>query len=142
MGTEGAREYTLFMQTDDGPVEISKEIADVKVSYSEEIPELANMQLAESEITVRVKYPKRLRCRSRKRFVKLLMGHGIKRNEAQNTAKLVEILNGRDVPNWMRESYQSFLMRGWFGKTLLNGAGKGEADEFDRRAGGGVEAGV
>lgn len=142
MGTEGAREYTLFMQTDDGPVEISKEIADVKVSYSEEMPELANMQLAESEITVRAKYPKRLRCRSRKRFVKLLMSHGIKRNEARNTAKLVEILNGRDVPNWMRESYQSFLMRGWFGAALLNGAGKGEADGFDRQTGGGVEAGV
>ena len=48
MGTEGAREYTLFMQTDDGLVEISKEIADVKISYSEEMPELANMQLEQN----------------------------------------------------------------------------------------------
>ena len=55
MGPEGAGEYTLLMQTDDGPVEISKEIADVRVSYSEEMPELANMQLAESEITIKVK---------------------------------------------------------------------------------------
>lgn len=142
MGTEGAREYTLFMQTDDGPAEISKEIADVKVSCREKMQEIADLSMEECAITMNVKYPKRLRCRSRKRFVKLLMSHGIRRNEARNTAKFVEILNGRDVPNWMRESYQSFLMRGWFGAALLNGAGKGKADEFDGRTGKGVEADV
>lgn len=124
MGQEGAREYTLFMQTDDGPVEISKEIADVKVSYSEEMPEIANMQLAESEITVRAKYPKNLRCQSKKRYVKLLMSHGISRNEAQHSAKLVKILNGRGVPDALRESYQSYFMQ-WVFMGLLAWGRKG-----------------
>ena len=124
MGQEETREYTVYMLTDDGPVEITKEIADVKVSYSEEIPELANMQLAESEITVRAKYPKNLRCRSKKRYVKLLMSHGISRNEAQHSAKFVKILNGRGVPDALRESYQSYFMQ-WVFMGLLAWGRKG-----------------
>lgn len=96
----------------------------MKVSYSEEMPELANMQLAESEITVRAKYPKNLRCRSKKRYVKLLMSHGISRNEAQHSAKLVKILNGRGVPDALRESYQSYFMQ-WVFMGLLAWGRKG-----------------
>lgn len=45
--------------------------------------------LPQWDITVRFKIPKWFRCRSRKRFVKLMMAEGIKRNYAEWLAGVV-----------------------------------------------------
>ena len=43
------------------------------------------------KFTLTIKMPKRWRCRSRKRFIKLLMSKGISRNQAGSVARLARI---------------------------------------------------
>lgn len=54
-----------------------------EITVAEDAPE-PDMHLAEwsMEMTLTVKAPKRWRCRSRKRFIKLMMSEGVSRNGA------------------------------------------------------------
>lgn len=47
----------------------------------------------EGRFTFTLKYPKRMRCKSRKRYVKLLMSRGVSRNSANRLADELRNLN-------------------------------------------------
>lgn len=55
--------------------------------------------------TLEIKIPKRWRCRSRKRFIKLIMSEGISRNYAERLADFVR--------GWMpyREAWREYLWK-------------------------------
>lgn len=110
MGTENSGKFVVYVLTDDGPVEISDKIATVNVSSGAKFTEIANLAMETGEITVRVKCAKNMRCRSRKRFVKLLMSRGVDRNKAQRIARTVRATNAWAVPEEYRESYQRFFV--------------------------------
>ena len=57
---------------------------DLMENYDSTIPINSEMTLTELEesFTVTLKYPKQMRCKSRKRYVKLLMSRGYSRNVA------------------------------------------------------------
>lgn len=91
MGPEDTNDYTLFM---DGvliaPGQI--ELPEITVTEDAQEPENAIMrQLGHMEFTMHLKTPKSWRCRSRKRFIKLLMSKGIGRNQAASVARAARI---------------------------------------------------
>ncbi len=59
--------------------------------------------------------PKRMRCGTRKRFIKLLMAKGISRNKANRAARMVQEMNKDKM--WNAVSYRSFYIL-----SLLTGA--------------------
>ena len=105
MGPEDTNDYTLFM---DGvliaPGQI--ELPEITVTEDAQEPENAIMrQFGHMEFTVHLKTPKSWRCRSRKRFIKLMMSEGISRNYAERLADLVR--------GWMpyREAWREYLWK-------------------------------
>lgn len=80
MGTESENSYTLYL---DGVPITPGPLPEITVSADEPGPGriLADPSL-EMTFTFTWKTPKRWRCRSRKRFIKLMMSEGISRNGA------------------------------------------------------------
>lgn len=67
---------------------------------------------SDAEFTIELKPPKRWRCRSRKRFIKLMMGDGIQRNEAVRMADFMRASVS------YRDAWHHYLMSvGWREKT-------------------------
>lgn len=68
--------------------------------------------LAESSlsVTMELKIKKAWRCHSRKRFIKILMGHGFTRNQAAEIAEAVTWPHRYNLPRKYRTTYQSYLL--------------------------------
>ena len=90
MGPENKTEYTVYwdgIPLGDTPIAPGI-IHNITVS-EDELTQEAMSLLEPMEFTVRFKTPKRCRCRSRKRFIKLMMSEGISRNYAERLADFV-----------------------------------------------------
>ena len=87
MGPESENRYTVYL--DGVPIDQEK-IVNVSLTMETQEPDsvLAGQSL---EFTMHYKTPRRWRCRSRKRFIKLLMSKGISRNQAGSVARLARI---------------------------------------------------
>lgn len=88
------------------------------------------MPLAGAEITLNIRAPKRWRCRSRKRFVKLMMSEGVSRNSAEWLADFVR--------GWMPygEAWMTHLLGdlgegggGHAGRETAHGSGGGKGEK-------------
>lgn len=76
-----------------------------EVTVPADVPKPESIALCESmEFTMHSKAPKRWRCKSRRRFIKLLMSYGISRNRAESMAKVARIAG---IP--YRELWRSFF---------------------------------
>lgn len=111
MGPENnGRKPVLYMMMDGQPVEVKTDFAEITFSENRR----GNTVLDNSEFSIRVKLPRSLRCRNRKRFVKRLMANGFERNLAQLLARGgVARSNRRGVQDCMRMSYQSYFIDLW-----------------------------
>lgn len=123
MGPEDSEKKAVkvYMMVDGQPVEISPDIAEITYSEDEQSNDI--FDFGECEITMRVKRAKRMRCGSRKRFVKLLMSRGINRNTAQLIARTVRATNIWTVPKEYKKSYQSFFVE-LFWREMLDWMGE------------------
>ena len=110
MGPESKDDYTLYL---DGVPIARGEIRLPEITVREEgVAELAGALVCEPvEFTAHFKTPKRWRCGSRKRFIKLLMSKGICRNQAGSVAKVARIAG---VP--YRELWRDYFF--WGGGKL------------------------
>ena len=101
MGPESENRYTVYL--DGVPIDQEK-IVNVSLTMETQEPDsvLAGQSL---EFTMHYKTPRRWRCRSRKRFIKLMMSEGISRNYAERLADLVR--------GWMpyREAWREYLWK-------------------------------
>lgn len=129
MGTEynGMKVSEICMTLEDGQfIEIKTGLAEI--AYIEGEQEDDNLPLNYCEFSVQVKLPKSMRCKSRKRFVKLLMASGIDRNMAQEVfAKIVELRNLTNTPACLKTSYQNYFIELWF-KGRIQPGKAGQAD--------------
>lgn len=97
--------YTLYLG--DTPIAHGEiELAEITVPADAPKPERI-LQIQQVEVTVHFKMPKRWRCKSRKRFIKLLMSKGISRNEAESVARVARIAG---VP--YEELWRSYFLWG------------------------------
>ena len=112
MGTGNGREIKFYLKEADGrTLEIQPDFTEVKFCSGQDVASIGKVKC---EFSVRMKIPKSMRCGSRKRFVKLLMGSGIQRNAARMMAELSVVRwNKRDVPDSLKESYQSYFTELW-----------------------------
>lgn len=111
MGPEDSEKKAvkLYMMVDGEPVEISHDI--VEITFSEGRQGNGNPALDDCEFSVQMKLMQSMRCRSRKRFVKLLMASGIDRNAAQALARCCVVWrNQRGIPVCLKTSYQSYFI--------------------------------
>lgn len=80
-----------------------------EITLATDAPEPAGMISKMEQITMTFKTPKRWRCRSRKRFIKLVMSEGVSRNYAEWLAYFTR--------KWLQVSYgeawRNNLWRGW-----------------------------
>ncbi len=92
MPPKSENNYTLYWRDPQlGDVMIIPEVVyEITVSADALTPEAMSL-LQPMEFTVQAKPPKNWRCRSRKRFIKLLMSKGISRNEAESVARVARI---------------------------------------------------
>lgn len=101
MGPESENRYTVYL--DGVPIDQEK-IVNVSLTMEAQEPDsvLAGQSL---EFTMHYKTPRRCRCRSRKRFIKLMMSEGIGRNYAERLADFVR--------GWMpyREAWREYLWK-------------------------------
>ena len=101
MGPESENRYTVYL--DGVPIDQEK-IVNVSLTMETQEPDsvLAGQSL---EFTMHYKTPRRWRCRSRKRFIKLIMSEGISRNYAERLADFVR--------GWMpyREAWREYLWK-------------------------------
>lgn len=101
MGPESENRYTVYL--DGVPIDQEK-IVNVSLTMEAQEPDsvLAGQSL---EFTMHYKTPRRWRCRSRKRFIKLMMSEGIGRNYAERLADFVR--------GWMpyREAWREYLWK-------------------------------
>ena len=90
MGTESENSYTLYL---DGVPITTGPLPEITVPADEPGPGriLADPSL-EMTFTFAWKTPKRWRCRSRKRFIKLMMSEGISRNYAERLAHFTQMV--------------------------------------------------
>lgn len=103
MGTESETKYTVYL---DGVQIDPEKIVSIEAPDGPPVPDgiLACQSL---EITMHFKRPKRWRCGSRKRFIKLVMSEGIGRNRAEWLADFVRPL----MP--YREAWKIVLWGAW-----------------------------
>ena len=111
MGPENSGAESLILYTEDGErIGPIRDLPEVTIAAGEEIaaamcPAMAAFQ---ETISISVKPGKRWRCRSRKRFIKLMMSEGISRNYAEWMAGFVR--------GWMpyEEAWRTYsLCRFW-----------------------------
>lgn len=119
MGPENSgRKPVLYMMVDGQPVEVEPDFAEITFTEDQQ----GNPVMDNCEFSVRVKLPRSLRCRSRKRFVKLLMASGINRNTAQKLAWGYVVWSNRlPIPAYSKASYQGYFVGLWF-RGLANPA--------------------
>lgn len=115
MGPENSEKYTAVMMVDGKPVKIKPGIFH-EIRYTSNEP-CSDLLLPENEITIRMKMPKNYRCKSKKRFVKLLMSRGIQRNDAKKIAQTIVWVNSQK-PSWMFpiKSYSEHWHLVWSGR--------------------------
>ena len=77
---------------------------------TEAIPDM-NASFTATVTVIKVKPGKEWRCSNRKRFIKILMGHGLTRNQAAEFARAVILHHRYNVPREYRLTYQGFLIR-------------------------------
>jgi len=120
MGPEDSEKKAVkvYMMADGQPVEINPEIAEITYA-GENTPGYDDLALPECEITFQIKRPKSMRCKSRKRLVKLLMARGISRNMARVLAiNCVVWRNRAGIPAYLKISYQRYFDELWFSGAI------------------------
>lgn len=120
MGPESSgRKPVLYMMVDGQPVEVEPDFAEITFTEDQQ----GNTVMDNCEFSVWVRLPRSLRCRSRKRLVKLLMANGIDRNIAQVLARgCVVWSNRRGGPECLKTSYQGYFIDLWMrGLVKLGG---------------------
>jgi len=102
----------FYMMVNGQQVEVKPDFAEIKCSGDQQSDH--DLALTECEFSMRMKLPRSIRCRSRKRLVKLLMANGIGRNAAHILAKCrVVWRNQRGIPEYQKTSYQSYCFDLW-----------------------------
>lgn len=96
-----------------------------EISREEAQERATDWVLSEFDISLEIKMTS-LRCKNRKRFVKLLMWYGYSRNAAQRLADDVKIINRWNLPIKFQLSYQNYLIN-----TLM----RSRTDIFRKREG-------
>lgn len=121
MGQEESTEKVqLYMMVDGQAVEIATDIAEIKLPEGQQGNN--NPELDNCEFSVKVKIMRPIRCRSRKRFVKLLMASGIDRNVAQVLARACVVWrNRRGIPACLKISYQGYFIDLWLHSLVKPG---------------------
>ena len=119
MGTEDNEKKSVAVMFGGKPVEIRLEIVHAELEHNYTAPfglgaENNFLILAEGKLEIKAKYPKRLRCKNRKRFIKLLMASGANRNTAQKTANYVVWTNQKGIPMRFEMSYQRYYTELWY----------------------------
>lgn len=102
MGQESKNDYTLYM----GDVPIGRgqiQFAEITLPPKKLEP-VKEFDFQCMEFTLHVKTPKRWRCGSRKRYIKLIMSEGLSRNYAERLAYFVRMV----VP--YREAWRNHLL--------------------------------
>ena len=90
MGPESRNDFTLYL---DGVPIARGEIQLTEITVPPDAPEREILSLCEPmEFTMKIKEPKRWRCGSRKRYIKLMMSEGITRNYAERLADFTRML--------------------------------------------------
>lgn len=128
MGPEnsGRRTIKFYMVVDGQEVEVKPDFAEI--TFAEDQEGNDNLALDNCEFSMRVKLPKSMRCKSRKRFVKLLMASGISRNVAQALARGYVIWSNRIyIPEYLKASYQKYFIDLWM-RGLVKSGKAGRAD--------------
>ena len=109
MGPENGKAEDLVLYTKDGerlgPI---RDLPEVTVTPGEEAAQAFRRVMRKMSATIDVKPPKHWSCRSRKRFIKLMMGEGWTRNWAEALAHLVR---GSKIP--YSEAWKSHLRTGF-----------------------------
>ncbi len=109
MGPENSSEAEdIVLYTADGE-KIGKiwDLVEATVQAGKEITSVMCPAMVDLSMEIIVKPPRNWFCRSRKRFIKLLMSKGISRNEAESVAKVARIAG---VP--YRELWQAWFFWG------------------------------
>jgi len=120
MGPENSRKKPMFYMMMDGqPVAVEPDFAEITFAEDQQ----GNTVMDNCEFSMRVKLPHSLRCRSRKRFVKLLMASGYSRDAAHAFLLPVRWRNRQGVPEYLKTSYQGYFIGLWM-RGLVNPAQK------------------
>jgi len=108
MGPENCEAEDLVLYTADGE-KIGKvwDLVVATVQAGKEISSVMCPAMVDLSMEITVKPAKNWRCRSRKRFIKLLMSKGISRNEAESVARVARIEGVQ-----YRERWQSYFFWG------------------------------
>lgn len=119
MGEERRENVEYYVVLNGQPVKIGPELPEVSFEPDAGIPDVYYDDLfSVNTLSVKVKLPKNMRCGSRKRFVKLLMSRGAKRDVAAAVAEHVRRMNTWDVPEFCRISYQCYFLELLFAGML------------------------
>ena len=90
MGPESRNDYIVYLN--DVPI-AQGQIQLPEITLPADAPELEIPSMFQPmEISMRVEIPKHWRCRSRKRFIKLVMSEGMSRNYAEKLADFTRTL--------------------------------------------------
>lgn len=107
MGTESNRKIRFYMDVNGQTVEVEPNFAEITFTEKDDTAAI----LPECKCEMRMKTQKSMRCRSRKRFVKLLMASGISRNVAQALARGYVIWSNRIyIPEYLKATYQGYFI--------------------------------
>ena len=100
MGPENESVLTGYTVYSDGePVKMGQ-LQEITL-LEEAVAEAENFLAKIPEITVYLKTPKRWRCRSRKRFIKLVMSEGVSRNKAEWLERAVRMMRMSYNEAWL-----------------------------------------
>lgn len=121
MGPEHNTNLKIFLMTPGGPLEISP--CPVDISYCSSGPVDVSQDFLEMDsISFQAELRMRPRCKSRKRFVRLLKSFGIERNAANQLASIVKHKNQRlragIKPDRSFDSYQGRFLMVYFAAKL------------------------
>lgn len=124
----GKKGIKFYMMVDGQEVEVKPDFAEITFTDTEDQQRNNNPILDNCEFSMQVKLPKSMRCKSRKRFVKLLMASGISRNVAQALARSYVIWSNRIyIPEYLKASYQEYFVDLWM-RGLVKPGKAGRAD--------------
>lgn len=123
-GDSGKKEIKFYMRVDGQEVEVKPDFAEI--TYTGEQRRDVNVEPNEWGFSMQLRLPKHMRCKGRKRFVKLFIASGLDRNGAQALARgSVVLRNQRGVPEYMKTSYQSCFIDFWLRGLVRLGERKG-----------------
>ncbi len=108
MGPENCEAEDPVLYTADGQrigtIRDLRDLLEVTVPTGKESGAAMSRVMASFSVTISVKPARDWRCRSRKRFIKLLMSKGISRNETESVARVARIAGVQ-----YRELWQSYF---------------------------------